>query len=420
MRWLAHFQHPLFRHGSWAVGGSFFHAATGFIANLTLVRFLAPEDFGRFAIVQANIALVATIFSLHLTTLLLRESEKELQDDNRDIYLNALTVEIAVVGMVGFVALWLLGLWGVWAATLLFGQLVHIWTHAQKIMYERKFHYKSLSVLESGTYLVSYAFAVVGVIMGLGALVLYLRIWILVIGQLVWLHRAGGVLKLRWRWLAASEWRHVVRQVRKFWMDAVLDQSYDRVAVLLVGVLASERVTGYFFQAYKLVSTLHQLLRPLAERVLFNYLNHRVSAERRLALVKKLVAIEAALLSVAAIATAICAGILIPLIFGPEWEPVVPLLQGMSGVIACATMFSSLRAYFKAEGHMLPFTVWGRGGQYLAPGIAAGGTLFFHFDAALMIALGMSAGFLIGVVLSYSAACYKGNDARLICIKKMF
>ena len=232
--------------------------------------------------------------------------------------------------MVGFVALWLLGLWGVWAATLLFGQLVHIWTHVQRIMYERKFHYKSLSVLESGTYLVSYAFAVVGVIMGLGALVLYLRIWILAIGQLVWLHRAGGVLKLRWRWLAASEWRHVVRQVRKFWMDAVLDQSYDRVVVLLVGVLASERVTGYFFQAYKLVSTLHQLLRPLAERVLFNYLSHRVSAERRLALVKKLVAIEAALLSVAAIATAICAGILIPLIFGPEWEPVVPLLQGMS------------------------------------------------------------------------------------------
>ena len=334
-----------------------------------------------------------------------------MQSGNRDLYLSALIAEIIIVGLTGFVVLYLLGLWNILSALLLVGQLLNIWTHAQRIMYERKFQYKALSILETGTYLVSHVFAVVGVLFGFGALVLYLRIWIQGFGQLAALHRIGGIGKFRLRLLGKREWRHVVRQSRQFWIDGVLDQSYDRMVILLVGNLSDDRTTGCFFQAYKFVTTLHHLVRPLAERVLFNYLSHRVESARRFNVLRKLILVETVFLSVVAIVTVVCSSILVAALFGPGWEPVPPLLNAMAGAIAFAAAFSSLRAYYKAEGDMLPFIVFGRGGQYIALVVAFTGVLVLNMDSAQTIGLGISCGFLAGSILSLSVT-YLRNRKR--------
>ena len=347
------------------MGGAAVHAFTSFSSNLVLVRYLAPEEFGRFAIVQANISLVMTIASLHLTTLLLREAPPVYERESRELYLNALAIEVCVVGVLSIAVLGVFGLLDALSIIVLSGMLFSIWMHAQRVMYERRFDYRALTTLEAGAYLASHILSAVGAIVGLGTIVLYVRIWIQGIGQFVSLYRIGGIRGFTLRFLQITEWKQVLRNARTFWLDSVLDQSFERIVMLMTGALAGARATGFLFQAYRLALTPHLIFQPLAERVLFNYLTHHVVPDNRVAVIRKVVVFEALLMSTIAVIVVVLAPLLVPRLFGNAWLPVAQLLQMLGGAVAFATIFSSIRALYKSEGTMTKFITVGRSGQYL-------------------------------------------------------
>lgn len=383
------------------VSGAAIRGVVAFGANLALVRLLLPEHFGRFAIVQANISLVGALTNMKVGDLILREPEDELDEARLGLYLGALVVQTAVVGVVALVLLWALDLLRLDAAVLLLSVLGGYWVHAQMHLYERRFAYRRFAAINTTAHGASHVFAVGGALLGMGPLVLYLRAAVQLAGKIAGLSFVEGLQRMPLRWLELSDWKELFRRIRGFWLDGALAQSFERLVVLVVGAVAGERATGFFYQARRLATVPHQLADPVTGRVALNFFSHRVEpAERRRAL-RRLLGWVAGILSLVAFSAVLLADPLIPWLFGQEWAPVVPLFRAMAGVIVGMTTFNTLNTYYMALGRLRPFLGLGRGGQYFGfLAVTAVFALVPGVGFTLGLSLGLSVAYLLGTMTS--------------------
>jgi len=264
-RTLASLRSGIAGHAAWMVSGSAIQAGTAFAANLVLVRLLLPEDFGQFAIVMANIGLVQSVVSVPIATIVLRTPQAEL-DDKLSLYAAANIVQNLVVLIGGSLLLLAVGKLGLKSALLLAGSLCSNWVAMQMKLYERKFRYQHLSLLETGSHLAGHLFAVVGAFMGLGAIVLYGRELVRQLNLILGLKWLNGLQSIPLRWLKFRDWQELFQQVRGFWTNGFLASSFERIVILTVSWLAGEEGAGYFFQARRLAMVPHQFLQPVTHR----------------------------------------------------------------------------------------------------------------------------------------------------------
>lgn len=390
----------VFRSAQWMMSGGAVQALVAFGANLVLVRWLAPEDFGRYAIVLANVNLVGAIVSFRVPPLVLRDSEEELDRDRLALYTIVLLAETLIVSVGAVTLLHLFGLLD-WRALVVLGTSVSsTWVLVLTRLYERDFEYRRISVVEAGGHVFGHAFAVLGAVAGLGALVLYLREAVrllLVVCGLAWF---GAVRLLPVRWVHVEEWKDFLLYIRGLWLDGALEQSFERVVIVVVGAIAGERVTGFFFQARRLAIVPNQLLQPVTDRIIYNFLSHRVAPDDRRGVLFRILIGGAALLSLGGCAMYVLADPVVPWLFGPDWQPVVPLLLAMIGVVVGMSLFNVMKTYYMVEDRMQPFIWSGRGGQYLAFAVAICVTLVSNESSGLIFAFGLSAAYCSGVILS--------------------
>lgn len=380
------------------MSGSVLQAVVAFAANLVLVRLLLPKDFGRFAIVEANVGLVGAVVNFRINNALLRTPKAELTSERLNLLASALAAQMLAVGAGAFLLLWSFGLLNVEAMILLVASVSSAWVAFRVCLFEREFDYKRLSWVETASQLAGHVFAVAGVLLGLGALVLYLRGAVQQLCRFGGLRLAGALPRISLRWLNLEDWRLVTRQVRGFWADGVLEQSFERFVILLLGGLAGERTTGYFFQARRLANLPHQLMQPLTFRMAFNYFSHRATESNKgRVLLKGLGMAGGGLLLIAVLAVTL-ADPVIPWVFGPGWAPVVPLFIAMVGIIVGMTLFNTLKSYFMAESRMRTFMIFGRTVQYAAVGVAALAISINVVEAPLGLALGLSSGFVLATL----------------------
>src|SRR3989344_6075533 len=84
---------------SWLVASGLIQAIIAFVANLVLVRFIAPEGFGRFALTQATIGIALTVVSLRLGTQIIRDRVIAHDEGARNLYFNAILHESVIAGV---------------------------------------------------------------------------------------------------------------------------------------------------------------------------------------------------------------------------------------------------------------------------------------------------------------------------------
>ena len=378
------------------LGGGAGRTAVAFGSNLVLMWYLLPEEFGRFALTQATIGLVAGVVSLKINDIVIRESSHDLESGGKDLLFSALVVESILLCIGAVCLLWLAGLWNMWAGVLLLGTIASNWDAVIFACYERSFHYKNLTLLESGSHLLIHVFVATGAVLGIGYPVLYLQRLLEAIGRLSGLVCVGGMVKFRMRRLCLHDWNALYRKFRGIWLDGWLEQFFERLVILLVGWMGGEKAAGYFLQAGRLAGTPHNLLAPATERVAYNYFSHRVAPGRGTQGLKQTLAVQLIFLGTVGIAVFFLASPLIPMLFGLQWEPAVPLLQAMTGIILARSPFGTLRAWFMAKKRMRPFVLLGRGSQYLALAGAAWMILVYQMPSTLTLAIGVSAGYVLG------------------------
>jgi O-antigen/teichoic acid export membrane protein len=388
-------------------GSNALQALAAFAANLVLVRAIAPEGFGEFALALASITLVLAVFSLRLNVLILRAREGEFDRDTQSLYFSALVGETGFAALLGLAWLAAVGLLGGWSLLLLLAMLVRHFGAGWKDFFERGMRYRGIARVEGGSHLLAHGLSVGLAFAGAGPTALYLRelcsSLLLVIGYA----SLGGLPRLRLRWLRLREWRALARQARGVWLDGMLESAFARLLILLAGAVGGNAGAGYFFQAHRLAWVPHQLLNPVVGRFTLNWLSRveEPEAQRRGRNRVMLLALGPLLLAV--LATLLFADAVVPWIFGQRWEPVVPILVRLVGFILFVSLLETLRMHFLASQQALRLFLT-RLAQYLGLLLPLGYAVWVgdasESSLALSVSLAYAAAFSVGLWLGRRVA----------------
>ncbi len=378
------------------MGSTALQAVTAFAANLVLVRFIAPAEFGRYALAMASIALFFAVCSLRINTLVIRSEDERLDRDTRVIYFSAIVQETLLVGLLSAGLLAATGRMTGLTTLLLIGLLLRHFGGNSRSFYERRMRYLGLAGVEGGSYLLAHGLSIALVFAGYGATALYLRELVLSVLILVGLFWLGGLPRYPVRWVRPREWLAIARQSRGLYADGVLSSSFRRLVVLLAGLFAGDVGAGYFFQALRLAGVPHQVLDPVVGRLSLNWFSREGDPRAQRRARNRMLLLAALPLGLAAAITLVFADVFVPWLFGEQWRPVVSVLIGLSGYLVLASLLETLKMYCMAT-HRMRILLIGRVAQYaglLAPlciGAALGSP-----DAArvgLAVSIGYAAAF---------------------------
>ena len=376
-----------------------------FAANLVLVRYIAPEGFGRFAITLATASLIVSLLSIRVNSLIIRVPDGELTRSLEERYFSYLTIETFVALIAGLIWVALAGNAGSLEFSLVVLVCVQHWIHQNKSFFERGMPYVRLGLLETGCPVFANLATVCAAFAGAGVVALYFREFVLTVTLFASLAIMGGLTWRRLRWLSRAEWNGIIREGRGIWLDGVLEGSYQRIAILLAGLVGGDRGAGFFFQAQRLAILPNQLLSPLVGRLAVNLFGRENRPERRKQLRNRQLAMLSPILVLATVLTVLFAVPAVTWVFGATWIKSADLLVAFAGVIMFTSLFEILKSYCFITQSMRTLFL-GRVAQYLMLGalpILVGiGLVGDQTTAlALSISLGWAAAFIVvgGVLL---------------------
>ncbi|WP_338086895.1 oligosaccharide flippase family protein [Magnetospirillum aberrantis] len=335
----------LFSSGLILGGATLAQAAVAFAANLVLVRYLPPEDFGRFALLQAGGALVMSVLSPRMATLIIRVPRDGMDAARERLLFSALTIEIVVLGAILLGWALLLGYTEPADLGLLAALLLGHWTGHDRAFFERGMRFGRLAGIETATQVAAHLSAVAMVVAGSGATTLYVREMFTAVMTTASLAAIGGLTIRRPRLLSWAEWRWILREARGVWLDSMLENSFQRLTLVLVGGISGLHGAGLFAQANRLALVPHQLLQPLVTRVGGVWFGQEQDACQRRAMRGRMLAWLLPPLVVAAVGTWFLADPVVPFLFGPRWADAAPILSAMAGMVLFLTPFELMRSY---------------------------------------------------------------------------
>ncbi|CDL00605.1 conserved protein of unknown function [Magnetospirillum gryphiswaldense MSR-1 v2] len=319
-------------------------AVVAFGANLIMVRHLDPAQFGHFAVVQASAALVLSVLSIRANTLIIRTLEAELDAPRRDLLFSVIGWETILASLLITVLMVSAGntQWTDWCLVL--ALVIGHWTNQNRAFFERGLRFGALAVIETAVQISGHGLAVILVLTGIGAGSLYLRELFFTLGGLAALIGIGAISFYRFHWVGWSQWRAVLRDGRGVWLDAMLENSFSRLTLLLVNANTGLSGAGLFFQAQRLAMVPQQVLQPISGRVAGAWFGQTECHGQRRLMRRRLLLVTAPPLALAAILAWALADPVVPWIFGAPWAPAAPILAALAGMILFLPLFETLRS----------------------------------------------------------------------------
>ena len=338
--------------GLYLTGANVIQTAFGFGSNLLLLRFLAPEDFGSFAILFAKIGLVFSIFSVRTSTLIIRASDAEFDDRRKDLYYTVGLIELCVTFIISLFVLWLGNEITYISMLMLFILSLRHWTETNRAFFERSMQYKSLSIVETFAKVTGYTLCVTAAFLGWGVMALVFRELVMTILGLLGQIWIKGVTIRSLILPRFSELKQMSREASGIWFDNLLQGTFSQGTILIAGYSGGAKVAGYFFQAQLFAQIPHLLLSPMVNRAVFNWFSRIKEIKDRQFAKNHILKLVSLPILTFAIASVFLVDEVVPWLLGHEWTPVAPIFVGLFGFIIFLTPFEILRTYSIA-GHKL-------------------------------------------------------------------
>lgn len=359
MRGLARAAHG----GLFLLSGTVVQALAAFGSNLVLARALAPEAFGRFAVVQAAAGLVLSVFSVRINILLNRTPDSQMTPERHDLLYSAMAIEalVAAISVLG----WLLwsGTAGGWDLALAGSVVLGHWLNFDRGLIERRMLFGRVAAMETAANVSGHGLAVILVLAGAGAMALYVRELFALLALAAILKAMGGLSHRLPRWVSLAEWRGLLAETRGIWLDSMLEGSFQRLTVLTANAIGGQHGAGLLFQAQRLAVVPHQFLHPLCSRVMGTWFGQTEDESQRVRARRMLVMVLLPVLALAAVLDVTLADPVVPWLFGAQWAPAAPLLVLLAGVVVFLPLFELLRAYAVAT-RRVRFLLMARLAQY--------------------------------------------------------
>ena len=386
--------------GTFLVFGQIFQAVLAFGVNLVLVRYIFPDEFGHFALALAGASVVYSVISPRVNVLIMRRSEADYNDQARDLFFSAMTLETIAATVIILMWLTVSGNAGPWEVLLVGAVGLRHWTDLNKTFFERTMPYRQLAILEAGASTGGHLMALAMVLSGFGWIALVIREAVISIINLWGLRQIGGLTLRRFRLLSWAEWRALFKEARGVWLDGMLEGNFQRLTILLAGLLGGEATAGLFFQAQRLAVVPHQVLSPIIHRVLANWFGRTEDAPARIAGRNRFLLIISAPLAATGILAVLFADPVVPWLFGENWARVADIVAAMCGMVAFYSLFETLKTYCLSARHSVKL-LGGRVAQYLGLLVptAVGFVGWLSVDIAL--AIGLSTAYFLAFVVIF-------------------
>lgn len=384
------------------IAGGLFQAISGFGANVVLARNLEVQDFGLFAVVSSTIALVALCINSCAGTLAISSNDADFQGEYKSKLYSILLVELLLIAIVSSVLLLFLNQMNYGVMLYIFGTIIGNWSDFQMKFIERNNRFREVSIVETSSELLSHILAVIFLLLGFGILALYIRLFfkgIIKVGFQVFYCKIPRIpfVKLDKFWLKTH-----FHNARHLYTSGMLESGLERIIVLFLGAFSGVKETGFFFQARRLAIVPHQILQPYSFRTLFNTFSRDDSYKSAFKELNKNMVLLMILLFLALVLTYTIGHDVIVFTFGEKWAPVTEIIYCLSGIIAAASPFELLKAFYQAKSiNMVKFLYFGRGAQYFCLALSIIVSLIIGSHYVLILSIGISAGYIVGSMLLY-------------------
>jgi len=384
--------------GGFLVFSQGFQAALAFAVNLVLVRYLFPDEFGRFAIIFAGASVVYTVLSPRINILIIRKPEADLDEAARDVYFSAMAFETLIATAIIFLWLAATDSIGLWESVLIIAIGLRHWTGVNRAFFERDMPFRRLAVIEAGASMAGHLAALGLVLLGVGWIVLFIREMIISVIELFGLWKIGGLTLRRIKPLSPSDIRMLFVEARGGWLDGVLEGSFQRLSILLAGFIGGDTTAGYFFQAQRLAVVPHQFLAPIINRILAVWFGRTEDRWQRRSGRNRMLWYLFFPLLFGGVLTVLFADPVVPWLFGETWARVADIVIAMTGMIIFFSLFETLRVYCLTARHTRKI-FFGRIVQYIGLLVptAAGFVGWIHADVSL--AIGLSAAYSLAFIV---------------------
>lgn len=406
--------------GSWMIAGGVVQAISGFGANVVLARNLAVSDFGTFAIIHSVIGLIALIINSCVGTLAINSNDKDFESKYRYKLHSVLLIESFFIVLFSSIVLLIFNIFNLGSIFLLLGTVAINWSDFQLKFIERENKFKKVSIIETISEVISHILALIGLILGFGAVVLYARFLFKALIRISVQILYGGIISFHLSFLSIKWFKKYINEVKFFYISGMLESGFERIILLFLGAFSGVKDTGFFFQARRLAIVPHQILQPYFFRILFNSFSRNDSYRNSFKELNKNMIILLILLSFALLLTFTIGKSAIIFIFGIKWEPVILIIYALSGIIIASVPFELLKAFYQAKSNkMRNFLLLGRGVQYCCLIIAMIVSIMMGDYYVYILSLGISGGYIFASIILYYAIYYDiKNKVTINEIKK--
>ncbi|WP_380163724.1 oligosaccharide flippase family protein [Jannaschia sp. R86511] len=314
------------RNVGWAAVQKWFVRLSGVVTFVVLGRLLDPAEIGLAALALAAVGFLAVVADFGMSTYLVRSEDADRRRTSTVFW------STLVLGVLGALLLVLLsaplaGALGEPRAApvlqaLAGGLVVTTLTCVPAALLVRRMQFRALAAR-------GVAAAVVGSVVGISLALAGAGVWALVVQSL-----AQNGFSLVWFW-AAARWRPApvvsVEVLRDVWRVGspvlgidVVQAVRDRADQLVVGGVAGVEVLGYWTVATRLVGLVHEVAMSVMDLVALPlFARLRGDLPRFTRAYETAGAMSTALLAPAVAVLAAVSPVVVPGLFGPQWEPAV-------------------------------------------------------------------------------------------------
>jgi lipopolysaccharide exporter len=340
------------RSTAWVAAGTYLKAPLNLLANIILMRLIAPEHFGVLAMAMFFLTLgrkaVGFGFNhalVHRQTDLDRVAPTHLAlytSTGLLVFLLALIFKPIVATHYGpgaATAMLLLALFGV----------AEYAGETPRILMEKDLRFPSLVKLDVANVFLSNLIAVIAALFGAG-------LWALIAKQIAaWLIQTAGAWRLcppmpgRRPSLETAKW--FFRFGKPMWLAGIATFISLRFDDFLVGSIVSAESLGYYARAYALATFPTVMVTHIVGRVAFPvYAKYQHDRERLSEAFSRVLRLIVTVTAPMGVGLAVVAPELIPWVFGRTWAPMVPLIRLLLVYACLRPIYDDCGELFTAVG----------------------------------------------------------------------
>lgn len=402
---------------TWMMSGMMLEHLVGFASQIVIARHLGPEQFGQFVLVLATAGLVFAVFSLRVNILIIRTPSRVFTRRLRQLYFTLFTIETFIGLALTLAWLLLTSEPGPYEIGLVLALGAAHWINTDLMYWERRMPYRRLAVITSGTQIAAHGVALAVVLAGGGIAALFLREMAVVVLRFAILWAIGAVRTERLVRPTADELRGVLKETRGVWLDGMLENGFQRITILLAGMVGGERGAGLFFFAQRLAIVPHSILSPFTSRIVSNWFSRTADVRTRLNGRRQAMHWVFWPLLAAAGLTILLADPVVPFVFGDKWVEAAPVLAAMAGVVVFSSMLEIVKVYCISRRFTRALLL-GRIAQYagflLPLPLAMGGLVAPSLALGLALSMAMGLAFVVAgaALLSLERRSLAGHGVK--------